>query len=121
MSASINLDPAAKLDIDVPENHSYIIAFKIKDKATQSYRQFTGTWKMVVAADVDGIKIVKTFTVGDGLTLSSDLLTLTLDIPTVQNSIKPGKYFYDLRGDEGGYSKHPIYGRFNANYVIAKQ
>lgn len=118
--ARLNLSNAAKLDITIPAYHSYDIAIKIKEKVSLIYQEFTGDWKLVVARDIDGNQPVKTFTDGSGFYISIDLLTLTLDTPTIQALIKPGSYFYDLRRDDGGYSKRPIKGDFIVESVIGR-
>lgn len=108
-------------NITVDEKHSFVREFKRKDKATEVYIPFTGVWKMVISRDEKGVIPLKTYTVGNGLEISDDTLTLYVDVTVILNDLKSledDHYYYDIRRDAGGYSEKFLKGDFNVNMSI---
>jgi hypothetical protein len=78
-----------------------------------------GTHKLVISSDQGGIYPVKTLQEGPLLIITTT--TIAFQIPAIENTLKPGKYFFEDRSDEGDNGHIALRGTIIVNKVQAKR
>jgi hypothetical protein len=118
MAKELVLDKAAILPIIIAEKHSFNVELKLwADRQKTEPILLTGTWNLSISSSVGG-SVKLSLTEGDGLTIVENIITI--DRTVILNTLNAGKYFYDLRNDNGPNSLKLLKGDFIVNPSIAE-
>lgn len=115
----INIDTATQLDFIVSANHSFSFSLSYFENDGTTPVLLTGTRKMTISKDAEGIYPLMTLTEGNGITIAGNMLTISCT--KTQNTLEALKYFFAIRVDVDSTTSYPEYkGNFTVNYNVAK-
>lgn len=115
----LNTDTSSQLDIIAVCNHSMQVTLKHFQNDGITPLPLTGTYKMTISKDADGKFPVLELTVGSGLTIDNNELTIA--VTKLQNNLDARVYHYGIRVDkEDGSSFPAFYGTYTLKPNVPK-
>lgn len=118
MAETLDTTTEGELDIIVNAGHSFNVVFTRFEDDETTPENWPADIKIALSTDSSGTQVKKTYTVGDGLTIAGN--TLTLSQTAAQNTLNTYVYSWDMRTDSGGFSSKELKGKFIVQNTIAR-